>query len=495
MTASKSLVAHLAAALLGLAALQAGAGESKNEIPITTSSTEAKMDFRAGQAALDRGDGAYANALFRAAIDKDPRFAYAWYNLGNVSFSTEEFADALKQATAVSSHASEGERLLIEINMRFLDNDFERQVALSKQLVEKYPRSRRAWLNLAGVQGGLARYDEQRTSLQKALELDPNFIPTHLAIANSYLFNDPKDMTKSAKHFTAAITLQPGESNYYWGLGDAYRASQKLGQARDYYTRATLLDPHDGIAFVKKGHVNSFLGNYDEARSDYDAGIQAAQPANKPFLANYRTFTWVHAGDANSAVRELEKIYGKVDSMGIPAEQRSGVKVFTLTNAATICLHEDMHDHAARILEQRAEVLRSNARTVGTEDFKQIQEANIAYYDGLLAARGGDYRSAKKAAKHNADLVAAEDNPRKMENYHDLMGLISLKEGNYNKAVEHYRQANLTLMYTKYHLALALDGAGKKGEAQSLFKEVGEWNFNSVGYALVRKDALQRGAS
>ncbi len=77
MTASKSLVAHLAAALLGLAALQAGAGESKNEIPITTSSTEAKMDFRAGQAALDRGDGAYANALFRAAIDKDPRFGSA----------------------------------------------------------------------------------------------------------------------------------------------------------------------------------------------------------------------------------------------------------------------------------------------------------------------------------------------------------------------------------------------------------------------------------
>jgi hypothetical protein len=47
-------------------------------------------------------------------------------------------------------------------------------------------------------------------------------------------------------------------------------------------------------------------------------------------------------------------------------------------------------------------------------------------------------------------------------------------------------------MYSKYHLALALDGAQQKDEARKLFKEVGEWNFNNVGYALVRKDALAR---
>ena len=81
-----------------------------------------------------------------------------------------------------------------------------------------------------------------------------------------------------------------------------------------------------------------------------------------------------------------------------------------------------------------------------------------------------------------------------MENYHDLMGLIHLEQGDYDKAVEHYRQANLTIMYTKYHLAKALDGAGNKTEAQKLFNEVGAWNFNSVGYALVRKDAIQRGS-
>jgi hypothetical protein len=47
-------------------------------------------------------------------------------------------------------------------------------------------------------------------------------------------------------------------------------------------------------------------------------------------------------------------------------------------------------------------------------------------------------------------------------------------------------------MYTKYHLALALQGAGQADEARKIFKEVGSWNFNSAGFALIRKDALAR---
>ena len=97
-----------------------------------------------------------------------------WFNLGNAAFSTEEFAESLKRAAAAGAKASEGERLLVQINQRFLDNDFKAQLALAKQLVEKYPRSPRAWLALAGVQGGLNQFVEQRQSIAKAMALDAN---------------------------------------------------------------------------------------------------------------------------------------------------------------------------------------------------------------------------------------------------------------------------------------------------------------------------------
>ena len=153
-----------------------------------------------------------------------------------------------------------------------------------------------------------------------------------------------------------------------------------------------------------------------------------------------------------------------------------------------------MYDDAADILEMRASLLRQNADAVGTADYSAIQEANVAYWQGLLAARRGEFDTAKVLAKRNKELVEAQDNPRKMENYSDLMGLIELRQGNFEEAVEYYRGANLNTMYTKYHLALALEGAGETQEAKDLFKEVADWNFNSVGYALVRKDALARGS-
>src|SRR5690348_1267544 len=105
-------MALLFAPLAALAAVQ--------EIPITTSLPEARLAFDAGQAALDRGDAAQANDLFRTAVAVDPNFTYAWVNLSTVTFSTEEFTAALKGAEQGAAQASEGERMLLDFNKLFL---------------------------------------------------------------------------------------------------------------------------------------------------------------------------------------------------------------------------------------------------------------------------------------------------------------------------------------------------------------------------------------
>jgi tetratricopeptide (TPR) repeat protein len=484
-----TLVTSTAAALL----IAGPAFAAVQEIPITTTSEEARADFIAAQAALDRGDVPVANALLREAVAKDPGFVYAWINLGVASFSPEEFADSVKRAAAAARSVSEGEQLLVEISERFLDNDFNAQLAAATRLTEKYPASPRAWLNLAFVQAGLNKFAGQRASLKRAIDLDATFTPAHLAMANSYLFNTPRDLAQAERYFRQTIALAPGEDNYYWSLGDVFRAANELEKAREYYRRATLLDPNDSTSPLKLGHVNSFLGRYDEARAEYERGIANAAPAAKPFTANYRVFTWVHAGDAATAIRELESLATKIDTMGLAADQRTGAEAFTLTNALTVALHHNRHDDAARLLGQLAAVLRANAKAVGTEEYSRIQEANIAYFEGQLAARRGNYSEATRLARKNEELVKSQDNPRRMENFHDLMGLIELLQGRHAQAVEHYRQADVTNnIYVRYHLALALDGARQRDEARRLFKEVGEWNFNTAGFALVRRDALAR---
>jgi uncharacterized protein HemY len=95
-----------------------------------------------------------------------------------------------------------------------------------------------------------------------------------------------------------------------------------------------------------------------------------------------------------------------------------------------------------------------------------------------------------------AELVADDDNPRKMEGSHYILGMSALQAGDYAAAVEHLRQSNhANNMFHRYQLALAEEGAGNTEEAQRLFGEVGGFNFNSVAFALVGKDAAARASS
>ena len=480
------------AALLALLVLPLAALAAVQEIPVTTKSAEARLAFGAGQAALDRGDATQANELFRAAVAADPDFTYAWVNLSNVAFSTEEFNAALRGAERGAGAASDGERMLLEFNKLALENDFGAQLALARQLTAKYPASPRAWLVLAGAHAALNQFAEQRAVLEKVIELAPGFPTAPFALGGSYLFNDPKDFTKAEKYYRMAVAAAPGNDMYYWSVGDVYRAANKLEEARRYYQLALKLDPNDPTAPLKLGHVNSFLGNFDEARKDYDHGIDAGGAANKGFLVPFKSFTWVYEGKPANAIKELENLVGEIDGFGAAPDQRLNAKVAALTGAATIAMYRGLHDDAQRILAARAALMRENAKFVGTEAFSKIQETQIAFFDGQLAAWRGDYKGAAAQAKKVAGLVAAENNARKMEPYHEVLGLVELRRKNYQKAVSELRQADLTQLHVKYQLAQALEGAGQKDEALKIYKEVSVNNFNTVDFALLREEATKK---
>lgn len=482
----------LHAALLVFVAAPLTAFGAVQEIPITTSSAEARMAFDAGLAAQDRGDGPEANDLYRTAVAADPDFTYAWVNLSNVTFSTEEFNAALQGAERGAAKASDGERLLLEINKLFLTNNADAQLALAKQLTQKYPNSPRAGLVLAAAQAALNQFDEQRATLAKVTELAPWFSPAVFALGGSYLFNEPKDFSKAEQFYRQAISIAPGHDMYYWSLGDVYRGSNRLEEARRYYQLALQLDPKDSVAPIKLGHVNSFLGNYEEARSDYDRGIAASTAANAGFVAPFKMLTYVYSGEPATAVKALEKFVTDIDTLGAPPSQRLGAKINALTNAAIIAMFKGLNGDAERVLAMRTPLMRENAKVVGTQEFARIQEAQIAFFDGQLAAWKGDYKSANKLAKQVAGLVAGESNARKMEPVHELLGLIALRQKSHRKAVAELRLADQTQLHNKYLLAEALEATHATDEAKKLYREVAVNNFNTVDFALLRADALKK---
>ena len=366
--------ARRAAALFALIAAPFAASAALQEIPITTQSPEARLAFEAGQAALDRGDGQQANDLFRAAVAADPNFTYAWYNLSNVTFSTEEFNTALRGGERGAAQASEGERMLLEFNKLFLDNNFTAQLELAQQADPDLSEFR-ARLDAAGRRAG--GVEPVRRAARHARESDDTgagilagalragrFVP----VQRSHRFRQGRT------DYRRAIAIQPGVDMYYWALGDVYRGSNRLEDARRYYQLALQLDPKDLTAPIKLGHVNSFLGNFDEARADYDRGIAAAGPANAGFLAPFKAYTYIYAGDPASAVKALEKLVTDIDGFG----RRTGAAA----ECQGICPDQCRAGrHGARALRRRATHPRASRRA----DARQRQtggHAGLRQYPG-----------------------------------------------------------------------------------------------------------------
>jgi len=458
-------------------------------IPVTTSSADARNHFLQGQRELDLARTFEALDHFKRAVAADSTFAIAYLNIANTGNSLDEFRTNLARAEALAAKASDAEQLEIQIARKGLENDATGQLAAAQQLVAKYPESPRAYLTLANIQAGLNANADARASYGKALSLAPRFAAAHVALGVSYLFGEPRDFNQALQHFQAAVGLAPNEPAMHDNLGDAQRALNNLSQARAEYTRGHELNPRDAGMLQQRGHVNSFAGDYDAARADYDSAMAVGRGNERGFFAPFRAYVSAYAGNAPGAIVELNKLVAQAEGMGIPDPVT--VKINALSNVALIGIDIRDFANAQAALKQRTPLMMQQADQVGSAGFRRAQEQNIAYFNAWLAARKGDYRTAKRETDRLTALVAPDANPRKMEPVHQLMGFAALYQGHNAEAAAHFAQGNLLDPYIKFNYAMALDGSGQGAKAKPIFHELSIYNFNSLGYALIRKEAQQ----
>ncbi|HXI62926.1 MAG TPA: hypothetical protein VNH14_00300, partial [Gemmatimonadales bacterium] len=252
-------------------------------------------------------------------------------------------------------------------------------------------------------------------------------------------------------------------------------------------------DPKSAVLLVKAGHANTFLGDYTAARADYDSAMAVGRANEKAAFAPFRAYVSVYAGDPAAGIAELNRLVASVDGMGVPDPKAN--KVAALTNVVIIATHTKNRPAAERALKQLEPLLMQQADEAANPAFKRGQQAQIAYLEGWWAARRGDYAAAQKQADRINQLLAPDANPRKLEPMHQLEGFIALYQGKYQDAAAHFQKGNLLDPYIKYHFAVATEGAGDVAQAKQMFREIADYNFNALGFALIRKDAQQKASA
>ncbi|UCC71020.1 MAG: tetratricopeptide repeat protein [Gemmatimonadota bacterium] len=459
-------------------------------IPVTTASDEAMQEFMQGQHAFDVERGLDANEHFKRAIEIDPNFCMAYLSAAWSAPSLDEFRTNLQLAVEHSAGASEAERLLVEYTQKSFDRDREGQLQTAQRLVEVEPSSPRAWLTLSEIQATLNQTSEARASLTRALELEPEFVPAHIALVNSYLFVEPKDYSTAEEHAQRVVQAEPDETVSHDYLGDVYRAQNELEQARDAYTRAAELDPEDGLPIQQRGHVHTFLGDYDAARADYDAAIALGKGNEKASYGQYRAMVSVYAGEPEAAIGEFMELARAIDDMDIP--NAIGQKITALTNAAVVAMEYRLFPEMDAALEQRTALMMERMEEVGTDEFRRGQLGNIALFDGWTAAFKGDYATALAKVEEYRGFVEQDRNPRKDEPAQLLLGMIEQLQGNHQEALAYFEQVPPDDPYFNYQRAVALEAVGETERAMEIYEELARYNFSNVNYALVRADAIAK---
>jgi len=473
-----------------LAALDAVTGAISG-LPITTASADARNHYSQGVREGDLGRNFDALDHFNAAVAADSTLAIAYLGVANSSNSLADFKANLARAEAHAAHASDAEQLRIQIARRGFDGDASGQLALAQQLVAKYPESPRAYLILGNLQAGLSQNNaDARASIGKAATLAPRFYAAHIAMGTSYLFGEPRDFSQALQHFQAAEALAPNESNGHDFVGDAQRALNDLPAARAEYTRGHELNPRDAGLLQQRGHVNSFAGDYSAARADYDSALAISRGNERGFFAPFRAYVSVYAGDAPGAIAELNKLVGDADGLGMP--DPVAVKANALNNVVLIGVHTRDFAAAEAAMKALTPLLMRQGDQAGSAGFRRGQEETVAYLEAWLAARKGDYAGANRTIARLTALVTQDANPRRMEPVHQLKGFVAAYQGNAREAAAHFAEGNLQDPYIKYNYAAALGASGQSAQAKPMFRDLAVYNFNSLGYALIRKDAQQK---
>ncbi|MDP4281709.1 MAG: tetratricopeptide repeat protein [Bacteroidota bacterium] len=481
------LLLTIVAILSGLIACNPNKKKEKiTDIPVTTSSKDALKLFRDGLVFYDQGDYLKSRDLFDKATQKDPKIAVAYLLQLSADNTPREVIDALEKAKENVEGASYWEKMYYNLFVTYVTNNWDKRMEIVKKIDSAYPDAPRAKVDLGTVYQDGNNIDQSRSCFSKALQMDSAWAGSYSAIVYSYLFYEPKNLKKAESYAQKLVKLSPKSAGAEIVMGDCYRAEDDLLKARDAYAKAIQLDPTFPISYYKKGHANTFLGKYEEARQDYaQGGKHDLTPAGGDiYIGN----TYLCTGNYKKALDYLTSQAKMLDKSKLSEEKKSLARYNYYSNCFLIAFHNGDKKTVQDMIVRLEPLSVWMGKEIGKKEEVLNQKAYILYLKSLQNAMSGKLDAAKARAEEIKTTVEPIENPNKLSNYEMAMGYICMQGKKYDDAVAHFEKAQQTQIYNKYWLAMAYEKAKKEDQAIGLFKEISMYNFNDPGYALIKKE-------
>ena len=456
------------------------------EVPITTSSKEARALFLEGRTLFDNLHRTEAHEKFLAAVAADPDFARGHVLVAFTAPTTGEFFDAVRKAKATAASASEGEQLIVKSLVAASESDHVAQAAALKKLLAMYPKDPRSHSALGNFLNGQQDFAGAAEHIEHATQIAPEWASAYNSLGYAYRSLDQLDKSKAA--FEKYVELLPTEPNPQDSLAELLMEMGDYEGSIKHYQMALDTDPNFLSAHAGVSSNYSLMGDADKAQEAAGKMLAAARNQAEEQNAMFQAMiASIYAGDNEAAAKAGEQIAAKAEASGdlsaaAGAQQYVGDVMLNSGEPAKAAEHYGL----ALELQHQANI----------NDANKAQAKRDYMFKMAIAAMAAE--DSETAAERTAEYVAAvKENGTAFERRraHELTGYMSMINGDMDGGVEHLAQANQQNPHVLYWSAVAHNSLGNKDKAIDLVSRAANRNTLSRNLPFVRAKALDALAS
>jgi len=457
------------------------AKKDTGKIPITTKSKEARQLFLQGRDFSDRLQVQESKSYLEKAVEKDTDFAMALLYLAFTQSTAREFFEYMDKAKALADKVSEGEKLWILGFDAGVNGLPMKQREYYQKLVELYPNDERAH-NLLGLNYfGQQEYEASIAEFQKSIAIAPEFSQPYNQMG--YAFRFIKQYDEAERAFQKYIKLIPNDPNPYDSYAELLLKMGQYPASIENYAKALRQNPNFVASYLGTATDYNLMGNYDKARSTLDKLMEIARNnGEKAAALNAMAVSYLDEGNFDKAL-EMQNQQLDINKEDNDAAGMNG----TLVTTGYILLEAGKADEALKKYEEGLNaLLESNLAT----EIKDAGKRGYINNCGRAALVKKDLKTAKAKVEEFLAAVQQMQDANQIMLAHELAGMISLEEKDYDRAITELNQASQLNPYNLYRLALAYLGKGDTEKAKDYLNQTVNFNsLNDINLCFCRKKA------
>ena len=285
--------------------------EETEDKPVSEMLTDSLSAFRlfcTGHDLLEiEDDWEKAEDSLKKAVEEDPTFAYAWYELAELrvlvpSAQSDKAREAIRAAMQHNYKLPEKDKFDVESEYYFIfKQDVEMMLTLAKRRVEIFPHDIEGHKWLAYAYRSTNKLDEALSEYEVIMELDPGRYDYFQEVAKIY--EGKGEFEKALEYHKQYADKFPGDPTSFSTVGALYQTLGDFKQAKAYYKKALLIEPENIRILRTLADIESNLGNFEQALEQYKETLEVCKtPEQRARAYNSLSDYYLKRGQANMAL-------------------------------------------------------------------------------------------------------------------------------------------------------------------------------------------------